>query len=58
MREFNAHAAKLMAADPRLSIGIARAKAIEALHGTCVRYWDARAQLSRMGVVPVLFDEV
>jgi hypothetical protein len=58
LQKFANRAAKLMATDPRLTVGIARAKAIEAMPNTCTRFWQCRAQLTTMGVKPINFEDL
>lgn len=58
LQEFASHALKLMAADPRLSLAVARGRAIEALHSTCVTYWETRSRLTAMGFPPITFEEL
>ena len=58
INKFNARAAKLMAADNRLPIEVARGKAIEQMPNTAARYSAARQRLSAALIRPLRFDEV
>lgn len=57
MAKFDARARKLMERDSRMSIDVARGKAIEMLPRCAAHYLEARSRLTLMGIRPRIFDE-